>query len=105
MMLDDLARGSEERARAGMTENPLASYEALIETFPAARPFAARLSKLAGPLPRMIAELKRRSPSAGLLRDPYVPRQLAINYARAGAAALSVLTEPAGFGGDIALLV
>ena len=105
MMLDDLARSSEERARAGMAEHPLAAYEALIETFPPARPFAARLARSAGPLPRMIAELKRRSPSAGLLRDPYVPRQLAIGYARGGAAAISVLTEPAAFGGDVAHLV
>ena len=103
--LEDLARSSEERAREGMGKHPLEEYEALIETFPAARPFAARLEKDAGPLPRMIAELKRRSPSAGLLRDPYVPRQLAIGYARAGAAALSVLTEPTGFDGDIAHLV
>jgi indole-3-glycerol phosphate synthase len=88
-----------------MVEQPLASYEALIETFPPARPFASRLMREAGPLPRMIAELKRRSPSAGLLREPYAPRQLAIGYARAGAAAISVLTEPAAFGGDVAHLV
>lgn len=49
---------------------------------------------------RVIAEVKHRSPSAGLLRQPLLPGSLAASYQRGGAAAISVVTEPAFFGGD-----
>jgi indole-3-glycerol phosphate synthase len=50
--------------------------------------------------PRIIAECKRRSPSKGILRDCYEPAVHARAYAEAGAAAISVLTEPTFFDGD-----
>jgi indole-3-glycerol phosphate synthase len=46
-----------------------------------------------------IAESKRRSPSKGLLRDPYDPAAIVAGYAEAGAAAASILTEPEFFDG------
>ena len=49
----------------------------------------------------MIAECKRRSPSRGILRRDYDPAAIAAGYARAGAAAISVLTEPSFFDGHI----
>ncbi len=49
----------------------------------------------------VIAECKRRSPSKGLLRDPYDPLAIAASYETAGAAAVSVLTEPEFFGGSL----
>lgn len=79
----------------------LADLEQMIGDLPPVRPFAARLAASAGPLPRMIAELKRSSPSAGTLCLEYFPRQIALGYTRVGAAALSVLTEPEEFGGDL----
>jgi indole-3-glycerol phosphate synthase len=57
-----------------------------------------------GPAPRVIAECKRRSPSRGILRDDYRPAQHAKAYADAGAAAISVLTEPTFFDGSVAHL-
>ena len=47
--------------------------------------------------PRFLCELKRASPSKGVLRDDFDPAALASEYARAGADALSVLTEPEFF--------
>jgi indole-3-glycerol phosphate synthase len=49
----------------------------------------------------VIAECKRRSPSKGVLRAEYDPVAIATGYASAGAAAISVLTEPAFFDGSL----
>jgi indole-3-glycerol phosphate synthase len=62
------------------------------------RDFAAALS--GGPL-RIIAELKRASPSRGMLRQQYEPEAIAQSCEAAGAAALSVLTEEPHFRGSL----
>jgi indole-3-glycerol phosphate synthase len=54
-----------------------------------------------GSAPRVIAECKRRSPSRGILREDYRPAEHASSYATAGAAAISVLTEPTFFDGSL----
>lgn len=54
-----------------------------------------------GPRPRIIAECKRRSPSRGVLRFDYDAPAHARAYAAAGAAAISVLTEPTFFDGSL----
>jgi indole-3-glycerol phosphate synthase len=53
----------------------------------------------------VIAECKRRSPSKGVLKAEYDPAHIARGYNRAGAAAISVLTEPAFFDGHLDHLV
>jgi len=72
------------------------------------RPIAARppagdafLAALRRPGVRVIAECKRRSPSRGILRADYDPVAIATSYAAAGAAAISVLTEPTFFDGSL----
>src|SRR4029079_15939965 len=67
---------------------------------------AALLADLAGAgaapgAVRIIAECKRRSPSRGILRADYDPAAIARRYAAAGAAAISVLTEPTFFDGAL----
>ncbi len=65
---------------------------------PAPRDFRRALS---GPRVALIAECKQRSPSGGVLQPSYDPVALARRYAANGASAISVLTEPEFFGGDL----
>jgi indole-3-glycerol phosphate synthase len=62
------------------------------------RPFAEALAR---PGTSLIAEHKRRSPSAGAIRDGATCGEIVSAYARGGAAALSILTEEAHFGGSL----
>jgi len=59
-------------------------------------------SALTGPGIRVIAELKKASPSRGLIRTEFAPASLAASLEEAGAAALSVLTEEDFFSGSLA---
>jgi indole-3-glycerol phosphate synthase len=59
-------------------------------------------SALTGPGIRIIAELKKASPSRGVIRSDFAPGLLAADLERAGAAALSVLTEEDFFSGSLA---
>jgi len=68
---------------------------------PRGREFVSRLSDSASGHVRVIAECKQRSPSRGILRHPYDPGAIAGGYEKAGAAAISVLTEPTFFDGAL----
>jgi indole-3-glycerol phosphate synthase len=57
------------------------------------------LAALRGPRLAVIAEMKQRTPSMGVLAEDYRPADIAHAYADGGAAAISVLTHMAGFGG------
>jgi len=66
-----------------------------------ARDFAAALrTKVAAGQAAVIAEVKKASPSKGVLREHFVPAEIAASYARHGAACLSVLTDRQFFQGS-----
>ncbi len=64
-------------------------------------PRAFREALRSGPSPRVIAEVKRRSPSRGEIRSDFDPVAIATAYVDAGAAAISVLTDEHYFGGHL----
>jgi indole-3-glycerol phosphate synthase len=98
-VLRDLGRLAQERADRLRQR---VSEQALLRALPSApprRPFAAPLGE---PGPRVIAEIKRASPSRGAIRASADPAEIARAYATAGASCISLLTEPSRFGGDLA---
>jgi indole-3-glycerol phosphate synthase len=90
----------EDRA---VRESPSALEKRALETPLAAGRFISALRRPTGF--NVIAECKRRSPSRGVLRHAYDPVAIAASYAAAGAAAISVLTEPTFFDGSLDHLV
>lgn len=84
-------------------ERRLAVIEAA-EAMPHPRPFRAALARPPGAAMRVIAEIKRASPSAGPIRPNADPAEIAREYAAAGATAISVLTDKSYFDGDLAYL-
>jgi indole-3-glycerol phosphate synthase len=99
-LADILARKRDE-VEAARRAVPEAELRARARERAAPRPFEAALSLRGGPL-RVIAEVKRASPSQGAIRASLDAVDQARAYAAAGAAAISVLTDGPGFGGSLA---
>jgi indole-3-glycerol phosphate synthase len=80
---------------------PLRELERRAAELAARAPRRGFAEALARPGLSVIAEHKRRSPSAGLIRDDLALEDVVVAYARGGAAALSILTEEDSFGGSL----
>jgi indole-3-glycerol phosphate synthase len=99
-VLDEIVAAKRRRIEAAKSRASLQQVRSLAEGAPPASPFAAALA--AGTGVAVIAEMKRASASAGALASDMDPEEQADMYCRAGAAALSVLTERDYFSGDVA---
>ncbi len=100
-VLDAIVASTRARLAEARREVPPERMRAAAERARAPLAFAQALS---GPPPRIIAEVKLASPSAGSLGAGLGPIALADAYERNGAAAISVLTEPDFFGGSLDIL-
>ena len=101
-ILDKIIAVKREEVAALMKKKPLAAMRFDAESRVLTRDFVGALqSKIAAGKAAVIAEVKKASPSKGVLRADFVPADIAQSYAEYGAACLSVLTDHQFFQGSV----
>ena len=105
-ILKKIMHRKEEEVRARASTLPLAQLVQMAAEADPPRGFADALRvQLAAGAPAVIAEIKKASPSKGLLREDFRPAAIAASYAGGGAACLSVLTDRDFFQGSETYLI
>jgi indole-3-glycerol phosphate synthase/phosphoribosylanthranilate isomerase/anthranilate synthase/indole-3-glycerol phosphate synthase/phosphoribosylanthranilate isomerase len=99
--LDRIVAATRQRVAGQKVRLPLEHLEPLIAQAPAVRAFAQALRPDTLGSAKLIGEVKRASPSRGLLVDTFDPVDQALAYEAGGAAAISILTEPDFFLGSL----
>ena len=104
-ILDRIVAVKRDEVAAARRQRDAASLRRDAESLGGGRDFAAALrAKIAAGSAAVIAEVKKASPSKGVLREHFVPSEIAASYAAGGAACLSVLTDTTFFQGSAAYL-
>ncbi len=102
MILDEIIAYKKRELAETMRRVPLSELKAKAADAEPARGFQKTLSE--GNEVRLIAEVKKASPSKGVIREEFDPVGIAQTYARSGAHCISVLTEKQFFQGDLGYL-
>jgi indole-3-glycerol phosphate synthase len=101
-ILDKIVAVKRQEVAAALTRKSLAVMRADAESRVLTRDFVGALrKKIAAGKPAVIAEIKKASPSKGVLREDFIPADIAQSYAEYGAACLSVLTDVQFFQGEV----
>lgn len=104
-ILDQIIAVKREEVAAAQKQKPLAVVRADAESRVLTRDFeGAMRAKIAAGQAAVIAEIKKASPSKGVLRAEFIPADIAQSYAEHGAACLSVLTDKQFFQGSVDFL-
>jgi indole-3-glycerol phosphate synthase len=104
-ILQEILAVKRQEIAALKAASPVFALRREAEAAPPPRDFAGALrKKINAGSPAVIAEIKKASPSRGVLREQFDPAAIAASYARHGAACLSVLTDAQFFGGSVEYL-
>ena len=104
-ILNRIVEVKRDEIRAARKRRDLASLRRDAESLGGVRDFVSEMrATIVAGLAAVIAEIKKASPSKGVLREHFVPAEIAESYARGGAACLSVLTDVQFFQGAVAYL-
>lgn len=99
-ILGEILLDKKQRVAQRRITTPLAQLKERLDRAPDRRDFSGALhAKIEAGKPAVIAEIKKASPSRGILREHFDPAQIARQYQEAGAACLSVLTDEKFFQG------
>ncbi len=101
-ILDKIIAVKREELAALMRQKSLSAMRFDAESRVLTRDFVGSIrSKITAGKPAVIAEIKKASPSKGILRAEFIPADIAQSYAECGAACLSVLTDSSFFQGSV----
>ena len=99
MILDKIIAHKRKELAAEQTQVPLTTLEAEVVNLPPARNFQGAITGCE--TVKLIAEVKKKSPSKGIIREDFHPVSIAETYVENGAAAISVLTDKHFFAGEL----
>jgi len=100
-ILNKILAAKAQEVAAALSAKPLPKLRAELKQVPPARDFVAAIrARIAAGKPAVIAEIKKASPSKGVIRADFHPAAIAQSYAQHGAACLSVLTDAQFFQGS-----
>jgi indole-3-glycerol phosphate synthase len=104
-ILQKIVEVKHQELAAAKKRKPFEAMRADAESRVLTRDFVGALrAKIAAGRPAVIAEIKKASPSKGVIREDFIPADIAQSYAEFGAACLSVLTDQQFFQGEIDFL-
>ncbi len=102
MILDSIIEHKRKELQTDQEQIPLAKLKAKIANLPATKDFKRAISQPDSI--NLIAEVKKKSPSKGIIREDFDPVSIAKTYAENGATAISVLTDVKFFDGSLDFL-
>ena len=102
MILDTIIAHKQKELAAEQAQAPLTQLETEVVNLPPTRDFREAIAG-SGTV-KLIAEVKKKSPSKGIIREDFDPISIAEAYVQNGAAAISVLTDKHFFAGELAYL-
>lgn len=105
LILDTIIQHKRQELKTEQAQVPLATLKAKLPSLPPTRDFRKAISGSRSPgAVKLIAEVKKKSPSKGIIREDFHPVSIAQTYAENGAAAVSVLTDEQFFAGELGYL-